>query len=92
MWHRSDIRNGSNPQSQRLDCPDGIFTSRTGPFDEQFHFLYAHRLGSLNRLFSCQAGGKRRAFARAFETSRACATPADRIPLRVGYGDDGIVE
>ena len=92
MRYRGNIRDRFDLQPHRLDSANGILAARSGTSDDHIHFLDAHCLGSLDGLFSRQAGSEGCALAGSFETHRTSATPTKGVSIRVGYGHDRIVE
>jgi hypothetical protein len=92
MRNRRHVGNCGHFQAQRLNCSDGRFTSWSGSFYVQRHFLQPHRHGGFDRLLRSQPGSKGCALARSFEACRSCASPGNCISLTIGYSDDGVVE
>jgi len=92
MRYGGDIGDRQHLQTQGLYCPDGVLAPGARALHNHVDLLQAHRLGSFDRLLGGQARRERRAFARAFETGRTGAAPGYRIPLIVGYGNDGVIK
>src|SRR5262249_6633228 len=66
--------------------------ARTRPVDQNFKRLHAVLLRLAAGVFGRDLRSVRRRLARALEAHRAGGRPGDRVPLRVGDGDDRVVE
>src|SRR5262245_24460798 len=89
---RRDVFDRFDGQASSLERRDGAFAATTRAVHANFDFLHAEFRSLLGTLLRGHLPGKRRAFARALETSRAGAGPAQGVTFRVRDRDRRIVE
>jgi hypothetical protein len=92
MRQRRYVLYRGDAQSDLLKGRDGRFAPGTRTLDPDFYLTHAiTHSGSCTTLCSLLCG-KRRAFARTFETYTAGGTRADRVTIWVGNRNQGIVK
>ena len=79
-------------ESCGVDCADCAFTAGSGALYVNFDAFESVRKRVFNGGFRYHLSGVRRAFTAAFKTEFTCAAPTDCITLRVGNGNDCIIE
>src|SRR4051812_39526729 len=87
--HVTDRRHGEPRSLQRTQR--GL-AARAGSCDLDFERAHAVLLRLLRGILRRNLRGERRRLARAFEAVAARRRPSDRVALRVGDGDHGVVE
>ena len=92
MGHRCQICDHAHANTQRLDCTNCSFPTRTRSLNEQFNFLKTHLLGGLHGLLGCHSCSEWGALARSFEASGTGAAPANSVALQIRDGHDGVIE
>src|SRR6185503_12991411 len=87
-----DVLDGGDFEPRHLERTDGGLAAGAGTLHPHLHALEAHVDGLAGRGLGGHLRGERRALARALEAGLARARPADHVPVRVGDGDDRVVE
>src|SRR5712691_5952436 len=86
------IDDGDYLEPGRLKRTDGCFTSSAWTADKDADLAHAVLHGFARRGVSGQPSGVGRALARALEAGRARGAPGQHVAVRIGDGDDRIVE
>src|SRR5262252_9153313 len=92
MRNRRHIADRSDGEPGRLQRTKRRFAPRSRPGHLDFESAHAVLLCLLGGVFSSDLRGIGRRFARALETHGPGRRPGNRIALRIGDGDHGIVE
>lgn len=92
MWDWCRVGDGEDLESGNAEGTDGAFAARAGAFD--FHIDLAEALieGALASGFTGELSDEWGALFGAMITKGAGARPGDDIALRVGDGNDRIIE
>src|SRR3990172_2970207 len=90
--HGSHVANRAHPNACSLNGANGRLPPGAGALHEHVQLLQPQVLGGGDGRLGRGAGGERRALAGALEAGSAGAGPHHDVALRIGDGDDGVVE
>ena len=92
MWERRDVDDFGHLDVGSVDSADSGLTAITGTLDVDLDLSETEVVGYFGTVGGCCLCRIRGVLFGAFEVHLTCAGPRDGLTLRVGKGDDDVIE